>query len=118
MNRADLGADGQEGSVWKVKLDEARKIADVFLQFVDKERNGFGLFVFVLGCSYANERRIVARMHRRRAQLLFTIGDLMEARKNMFAASLLRSVDKEKRVPWPETDEHRAERLARLGGTS
>ena len=84
-----------------MNISEARKLGDVFLQFVNKDRDGFGLFSFVLGCSYANERRIVAQMHRRRARLLFMIGDLTEARKNMFAASLLRSVEEERHVSWP-----------------
>lgn len=78
-----------------MKLDEARGIADIFLQFVDKERDGFGLFAFVLTCSYARERRIVARMHRRQVRKLFAAGNFVEARKNMFAASLLRSIEKE-----------------------
>lgn len=99
-----------------MKLDEARRIADIFLRFMDNERDGFDLFAFVLTCSYAHERRIVARMHRRQARKLFVAGDFVGARKNMFAASLLRSIEKEKHIPWPETDELRAERLTRLNG--
>jgi len=81
---------------------EAREIAKIFLQFVNVEPD-FGLFVFVLKCSYRSQRWVVARMLRRQARRFLATGDREEARRRLFAASLLRSVDRERSAttPWP-----------------